>query len=733
MTLWALAVASTVTVVQRAVIVRRQALADRAARRPMSTAERARDGRRVPARLAARRAAARARRAAGCSTASPTRSWRRRGAGWCSCERNLARAAPGPRRRRRMRALSRDGDAVLPALLGARRSGCRAGRPTTCWTGSSCTTPTGCSTRTPRAAGWWRRCRTPATGTWPAPGRAPPACRSRRWPSGCGPRASTSTSSPTGRSLGHGGAAAHRRRRDVPACWSSGCGRAGSCRCSPTATCPGTVSRSTCWASRPACRPARPGWPSSPARRCCRSRATTSRPAPTGRPGCTCGCTRTSPPRPGRAGAVAMTAGRRRRVHRADPGAPGRLAHAAAGCSSPTCRSRPGGGAMRVGLVCPYSLDVPGGVQNHVCELAEALIGLGHHVSVLAPAAGEVACPPYVVAAGRAVAGAVQRLGRPALVRAAGRWPGCGAGSRKATSTCCTCTSRPRPACRCWRLWVAEVPTVATFHTAMDGTGRGRWRRPPGCCARRSSASPRRIAVSQPGRADHAPAPGRHRPGDPERALGGPVRPGLARRVDGPAHAARSSVAPTSRARGSRCCSTRRRGCWPPCPDLRLLVAGHGDADRVRERVRRRLRADRAQRVDVLGAVDDATRAALLADADVFVAPHTGGESFGVVLAEAMAAGRRGRRQRPAGVRRHARDGRTGVLFRAGDADDLAGSVLALLRDATGAPRLAPGRRSTSVASTGPWSSSEVLDVYAGRCWPARTSAFRPERGVPVR
>ena len=41
---------------------------------------------------------------------------------------------------------------------------------------------------------------------------------------------------------------------------------------------------------------------------------------------------------------------------------------------------------MRVGLVCPYSWDIPGGVQAHVRDLAEALIGLGHEVSVLAPA-----------------------------------------------------------------------------------------------------------------------------------------------------------------------------------------------------------------------------------------------------------------------------------------------------------------------------------------------------------
>ncbi len=38
---------------------------------------------------------------------------------------------------------------------------------------------------------------------------------------------------------------------------------------------------------------------------------------------------------------------------------------------------------MRIGLVCPYSWDVPGGVQFHVRDLAEVLVTRGHVVSVL--------------------------------------------------------------------------------------------------------------------------------------------------------------------------------------------------------------------------------------------------------------------------------------------------------------------------------------------------------------
>src|SRR3954469_3112467 len=58
---------------------------------------------------------------------------------------------------------------------------------------------------------------------------------------------------------------------------------------------------------------------------------------------------------------------------------------------------------MRIGIVCPYSFDVPGGVQFHVRDLAEHLIGAGHDVSVLAPADDDTPLPWYVEAAGRAV------------------------------------------------------------------------------------------------------------------------------------------------------------------------------------------------------------------------------------------------------------------------------------------------------------------------------------------
>jgi phosphatidylinositol alpha-mannosyltransferase len=41
--------------------------------------------------------------------------------------------------------------------------------------------------------------------------------------------------------------------------------------------------------------------------------------------------------------------------------------------------------SLKIGIVCPYGWDTPGGVQNHVRDLAEYLIEAGHDISVLAP------------------------------------------------------------------------------------------------------------------------------------------------------------------------------------------------------------------------------------------------------------------------------------------------------------------------------------------------------------
>ena len=86
-------------------------------------------------------------------------------------------------------------------------------------------------------------------------------------------------------------------------------------------------------------------------------------------------------------------------------------------------------------------------------------------------------------------------------------------------------------------------------------------------------------------------------------------------------------------------------------------------------------------RVEFLGQVSDRDRAALLASADVFVAPHTGGESFGIVLLEAMAAGTPVAASDLDAFEAVLDAGRSGVMFRAGDAAACARAVAGLLSD----------------------------------------------------
>ena len=121
---------------------------------------------------------------------------------------------------------------------------------------------------------------------------------------------------------------------------------------------------------------------------------------------------------------------------------------------------------MRVGLVCPYAWDVPGGVQAHVHDLAESLIALGHDVSVLAPVdddEGEL--PPYLVPAGRTVPvpynGSVARLcfGPLSLARTR-RW------LRKGRFDVLHLHEPTVPSVSMMACLAAKGPMVATFHTA---------------------------------------------------------------------------------------------------------------------------------------------------------------------------------------------------------------------------------------------------------------------------
>jgi phosphatidylinositol alpha-mannosyltransferase len=369
-----------------------------------------------------------------------------------------------------------------------------------------------------------------------------------------------------------------------------------------------------------------------------------------------------------------------------------------------------------VGIVCPYSFDVPGGVQSHVAGLAGALRELGHSVNVLAPAgAGGDEAPEFFTPGGRAVGirynGSVARLtfGPVAYARVR-RW------LAEHDFDVLHLHEPIAPSLSMLALAVADGPVVATFHTATErsrvlATFQGVLRPLLEKITARIAVSPlaRRVQVEHLG-GDAVEIPNGV---DVARLAGaGPLpdypSPGLRTvgflgRFDEPR-------------KGMDVLLAALRS-LPPEHSLRLLVVGRGDEAGLRCRAG----AELAGRMHVLGNADDATVASALRSMDVYCAPNTGGESFGMVVTEAMAAGVPVLASDLDAFRRVLDDGRAGQLVPAGDAEALAGALRALLDD---------GRRRAALAAARwdwPVVAAAVLRVYDAAI------AADPRRLVPRR
>ena len=329
---------------------------------------------------------------------------------------------------------------------------------------------------------------------------------------------------------------------------------------------------------------------------------------------------------------------------------------------------------MRVGIVCPYSFDTPGGVQNHVKDLAEALRGRGHDVSVLAPGEdGDV--PPYVVLAGGAVRvpynGSVARLSfGPVVAARVRRW------LRDGRFDVLHLHEPATPSLGLLALWAADCPVVATFHTSNV---RSRAMSASASILRPSMEKiTARIAVSEYARdtlvshiggepvvipngvyVDHYADAAPHLEW---RGESGTIA--FVGRIDEPRKGFALMTEAFARVAADR-------------PGLRLLVVGGGDIEKARAGFPVALR----DQVELLGRASDKDKAAALRTADVYVAPNTGGESFGIVLVEAMAAGATVLASDIPAFARVLDAGRYGELFRAGDVDDLTGRLAGLLDD----------------------------------------------------
>ncbi len=355
---------------------------------------------------------------------------------------------------------------------------------------------------------------------------------------------------------------------------------------------------------------------------------------------------------------------------------------------------------MRIALVCPYSLSRPGGVQGQVLGLARALEATGHGALVLAPADGPVdALGSNVVALGRSLPlpanGSVApvSLGPIAAGRAVHR-------IRHAGIDVVHLHEPLAPGAGYACLVACPQPKVGTFHRAGASTAYRLFGPVARRAARRLDV---RCAVSP-----EALTTARDALGGSYEVVGNGVElerfTGAGRwPTEGPTvlfvgrHEKRKGLGVLLEAFG------RVKG---PGPTATLWVVGDGPESAA---LRARVAGD--SRVEWLGRVDDDELASRMRGAHVLCAPSLGGESFGMVLLEAMAARTAVVASDIPGYRFVA--GGNALFFGPGDAAGLTRALDRAVTDASGCTGASsPSALESAFVHASTWSMARLAERY---------------------
>jgi phosphatidylinositol alpha-mannosyltransferase len=358
----------------------------------------------------------------------------------------------------------------------------------------------------------------------------------------------------------------------------------------------------------------------------------------------------------------------------------------------------------RIGIVCPYGWDTPGGVQSHVGDLAEYLIRQGHHVSVLAPAIDEDALPSYVTSAGRPISipynGAVARvLFGPIAFSRVRQWISNG------NFDVLHLHEPAIPSISLLACWAAEGPMVGTFHAAA--------KRQKVTFAVAPILEPviekltARIAVSEAARetltehleTDAIVVPNgiyvdRYRNSSIESKWSG------------------NTVGFIGRFEEKRKGLEVLAGALPRViskfPDVQVIVAGPGDPNIALKDIDSNLHS----RFTFLGRISEEEKANFLASIALYVAPNTGGESFGIILAEALAGGASVIASDIPAFDSLLGHGQYGTLFESENSAHLADVMIDLLADEERRKEIA--RRGKVYAESFDWDvvAEKIYDVY---------------------
>lgn len=329
----------------------------------------------------------------------------------------------------------------------------------------------------------------------------------------------------------------------------------------------------------------------------------------------------------------------------------------------------------RIGIVCPYGWDTPGGVQAHIADLATYLISQGHYVSVLAPTSEEENLPDYVVSAGKPISipynGAVARiLFGPIAFSRVRHWIAQG------EFDLLHLHEPAIPSISLLACFAAEGPLVGTFHASS--------KKQKAIFAIGPILEPviekltARIAVSEAARETLT----EHLETDAVVVPNGIYARRLANGALNPQWSG-NSIGFIGRFQEPRKGLSILVSALPQIirevPDVRVIVAGPGDAAEFLQDVPSHLH----DRFSFLGRITEQEKADFLHSIGVYVAPNTGGESFGIILAEALAAGAAVAASDIPAFKALLGNGAYGSLFSSEDASSLANSISSLLQNPT--------------------------------------------------
>ena len=291
---------------------------------------------------------------------------------------------------------------------------------------------------------------------------------------------------------------------------------------------------------------------------------------------------------------------------------------------------------LNIGLVSPYDWSISGGVNSHVKDLAEHLIGNGHRVSVLAPDSIETEREEYFQSAGKSVAvpynGSIARLAFGPLVNGRVRkW------ITENEFDLLHLHQPTIPSTSLLACWAAQGPLIGTFHAAFDQN----WITAIAAPLLEPALDKLSVRI----------------------AVSSQAKKSLINALGGDAVVIPNGVETSFFARATKDISLKdsllflgrfeepRKGLSillkafemlksdSRFESIKLIVAGHGDIELTREKILLEYGMNLGKQIHFLGPVSEDEKARLLSSTAAYIAPNTGSESFGIVLVEALAAG----------------------------------------------------------------------------------------------